>query len=176
MNDKSPAIVEDLRWLTPAQEQGWALWLVLGFVLLALAAVAFFWLRRRKEAGLTFRKPPEPHEKALKALRELEGLIQEDHEIEFVNRVSLVVREYIQDRFSLRAPHRSTEEFLVEARHSEKLGESDQQLLAQFLAQCDLVKFARQRVLVEGMRGLYTAAQRFIEGTIPREPAVAGTR
>ncbi len=170
MNDKPPAIVEDLRWLTPAQEQSWALWLVLGFAVLVIAVVVFFWLRRRKKAGLTFRRPPEPHEKALKALRELAGLIEEDRGIEFVNRVSLVVREYIQDRFSLRAPHRSTEEFLLEARHSAKLGETDQALLGKFLAQCDLVKFARQRVLVEGMKGLYDAAQRFIEGTIPREP------
>lgn len=172
MNEQTAAIVEDFRWLTPAQEQAWAIWLVPALIVLVLAAATFFWLRRRKKSGLTFRKPPAPHEKALKALRELEVLIQEDQEMEFVNRVSLVVREYIQDRFALRAPHRSTEEFLIEARHSEKLGAADQELLGRFLAQCDLVKFARQRVLVEGMRDLYGAARRFIEGTIPHEPEV----
>jgi LPXTG-motif cell wall-anchored protein len=171
MNDTPPVIVEDFRWLTPAQEQGWTPWLVLGLAVLVIAAALFFWLRRRKKAGLAFRRPPEPHEKALKALRELAGLIAEDREIEFVNRVSLVVREYIQDRFGLRAPHRSTEEFLLEARRSARLGGADQELLGGFLAQCDLVKFARQRVLVAGMQGLHDAARRFVEGTIPREPA-----
>ena len=170
MNSTSSRIVEDFRWLDPPAEHAlpfW-IWIAAGVVLAALLTAGFLYFRRRK-AGLPFLAPPAPHEIALRALRELSPLMREDQDLEFVRQVSLILRVYIQDRFAIRAPHRSTEEFLIEARQSELLSEDHQRLLARFLAQCDLVKFARRRVVVAEMQTLLLSARAFVEGTVPRD-------
>lgn len=168
MKDQPPDIVDDLHWMLPAREFALNPWVLAGSILvLLLAAGLLFWLlRRRKKTGSIF-TPPTAHEKALKALRALVPMISEENDLEFIMRVSLIVREYIQERFGLRAPHRSTEEFLNEARSSELLSADHQELLRAFLAQCDLVKFAQQRAVVTQMKALHQTAERFVEGTIP---------
>lgn len=168
MNLAASRIVEDFRWLDPPSDAGLPLWLwvTAGGVLAALLAVTFFYLRRRK-TGRPFLAPPAPHEIALRALRELSGLMKEDRDLEFTRQASGILRVYIQDRFGLRAPHRSTEEFLLEARQSALLSEDHQRLLAKFLAQCDLVKFARRRVGMAEMQTLLLSARAFVEGTVP---------
>lgn len=170
MNEKSSRIVEDFRWMTPPADAAVSPWLWAGaaLVLLLLAAGGFF-VFRRKKGHLPFLAPPAPHEIALRELRELSALAKEGADLEFVKRVSGILRIYIQARFGLRAPHRSTEEFLNEARLSELLDDNHQRLLARFLAQCDLVKFARKRVAVPEMQALLLAAKAFVEGTVPRE-------
>lgn len=173
MNEKSSRIIEDFRWLTPSSDPAVSPWIwgAAAVLLLALVAVGFF-VFRRKKGHLPFRAPPAPHETALRELRELSALAREGADLEFVKRVSGILRAYIQARFGLRAPHRSTEEFLSEARQSELLDDNHQQLLAQFLAQCDLVKFARRRVAVPEMQALLLAARAFVEGTAPRAQPV----
>jgi hypothetical protein len=170
MSGTNSRIVEDFGWLDPASAQGlgpWV-WVAAAVVVLAVLVAGFLILRRRK-GGIAFLAPPAPHEVALKALRELASLMKEDQDLEFTKQVSLILRVYIQDRFGIRAPHRSTEEFLIEARQSENLSEDHQRLLARFLAQCDLVKFARRRVVVAEMQTLSLSAKAFVEGTISRE-------
>jgi hypothetical protein len=72
----------------------------------------------------------------------------------------------VQARFELRAPHRTTEEFLHEllsarespvAAHSASLGE--------FLAACDLAKFARFAIDPEHMLAMIDAAESFVRAT-----------
>jgi hypothetical protein len=170
MNTTASRIVEDFRWLDPPAGPGlplWA-WAAAGMVLAALLAAAVFCLRRRK-TGRPFLAPPTPQEVALRALRGLTALMNEDQDREFTKQVSRILRVYIQDRFGLRAPHRSTEEFLIEARQSALLGDDHQRLLARFLAQCDLIKFARRRVVMAEMQTLLLSAQVFVESTEPRE-------
>lgn len=175
MSGTNSRIVEDFHWLEPASGQGVALWVWVATVVvfLALLGVGCLYLRNRK-GGIAFLVPPAPHEIALKALRELSPLMTEDQDLEFTKQVSRILRVYIQDRFGLRAPHRSTEEFLIEARQSALLSDDHQRLLARFLAHCDLVKFARRRVVVAEMQALALSAKAFVEGTTPREePEVA---
>ncbi len=170
MKDQPPDIVDDLHWLLPAREFALNPWMLAGgILLLLLASGLLFWLlRRRQKTGSIF-TPPTAHEKALKALRALSSMISEENDLEFIMRVSQIVREYIQERFGLRAPHRSTEEFLNEARTSNLLSADHQGLLQAFLAQCDLVKFAQQRAVVAQMQELHQTAERFVEGTIPTQ-------
>jgi hypothetical protein len=170
MNEKSSRIIEDFRWMTAPSDPAvspW-IWAAAAVLLLALIAGGFF-IFRRKTGHLPFLAPPAPHEIALRELRELAALVREDADREFVQRASGILRTYIQARFGLRAPHRSTEEFLREARQSELLGDDHQRLLARFLSQCDLVKFARRRVAVPEMQALLLAAKAFVEGTVPHQ-------
>jgi len=170
---KDADIVDDLRWMLPAREFSLNPWYFAGGVLLLviLALIAFWLWRRRKKTGSIF-TPPTPHERALKALRALFGCIEEAQDLSYIVSVSQIVREYIQERFGLRAPHRSTEEFLNEARSSQLLDPAHQELLKAFLLQCDLVKFALHRTDLEQRKQLHQAAQRFVEGTIPEVPQV----
>lgn len=60
----------------------------------------------------------------------------------FHEQLSSILRTYIEDRFGLHAPDRTTEEFLSEARLSPWLTPADVVLLESFLTRCDMVKFA----------------------------------
>ncbi len=56
--------------------------------------------------------------------------------------ISAIVRRYLEDRFDLRAPELTTEEFLALAGSASSLSHDHQHLLRDFLRQADLVKFA----------------------------------
>lgn len=167
MIEKPSKIIEDFRWLSPPGEDRIGVWVLLGVSILVIAAVVF--LLRKKSRGLPFFPPPSPHEKALRALRELSGLLAPGRDAEFVKRLSRILRIYIQDRFGLRAPFRSTEEFLHEARASGALPDHHRELLSGFLASCDRVKFARRRASLDEMRNLFHSAEGFVKATIPAE-------
>jgi hypothetical protein len=60
----------------------------------------------------------------------------------FYLRLSNVLRHYIEDRFGLRAPEQTTEEFLAELGRGQPFAPAHKELLQSFLEHCDLVKFA----------------------------------
>ncbi len=165
-----PDILENFHWLH-APGPGWGGWIWLLAGLIPLAGAAWYFLRRRKSGRPAFASPP--HQTALRALEKLRGELSEENQREFVVAVSQIARVYIQARFGLRAPHRSTEEFLREIHSGEPLLQDHREELGAFLAQCDLVKFARRRVVLEQMNALLDSARRFVESTIPQpRPAV----
>lgn len=56
--------------------------------------------------------------------------------------LSGIVRRYLENRFGLRSPELTTEEFVQELANSPDLVRSHQRLLREFLSRADLVKFA----------------------------------
>ena len=113
-----------------------------GVLLLSAAGVAMYYLRRRRK--ITEEKKIPAHELAYK---ELERLIQENlvgkGEVKlFYFRISDILRHYIENRFGLHAPERTTEEFLFEIGNDSVLEEVHKQLLQELMIHCDLVKFA----------------------------------
>jgi len=60
----------------------------------------------------------------------------------FFVELSGIVRRYLENRFGLRSPELTTEEFVQELAHSPDLVRSHQRLLREFLNRADLVKFA----------------------------------
>lgn len=83
----------------------------------------------------------------------------------FYVQLSLIVRSYLENRFALRSPELTTEEFLNEMGRSPDLARSHQQLLRDFLVQADLVKFAGYRPEAEIVSQSIAAAERFLEDT-----------
>jgi hypothetical protein len=83
----------------------------------------------------------------------------------FCSLVSDVIRVYLEERFNLHAPDRTTEEFLNELREGSQLNEEHKALLENFLTKCDLVKFARDEPTETELRGLLDAALRLIDET-----------
>lgn len=186
MNETVPKLIEDFKWMTapvPGGEHAlpW-MWIAVGAAVFALLLVVLVIRWRKGKKVLPFLAPPPPHVQALAALRGLESLMEPGREKEFVAEVSRIARVYIQGRFGLRAPHRSTEEFLWEAGQSRLLTLEHQELLTRFLMHCDLVKFARQNVVVDEMRELLESARGFVAGTIPettpadKKPESSGKR
>jgi hypothetical protein len=161
-------LVEDLRWLKPPVAGDNSLWIAAITVTVLLAIALLVWkISRDKKQRKNFFKPTPPHVLALRELENLRSMLNTEDDLEFVKKISRIVRVYIQERFGLRAPHRSTEEFLQEARNSLLLTEENRESLANFLVKCDLVKFALRRADGEQMKDLFSAAQQFIESTIP---------
>ncbi|MDX2114627.1 MAG: hypothetical protein SFZ24_03265 [Planctomycetota bacterium] len=124
----------------PIYLQWWA-WLGTGAIGAALLAAAMI-IRRRREA---LRRPLliPAHRIALWRLASIGAASAPPfHPGALHEAASLILRRYIEDRFGIHAPERTTEEFLAEAAASPALAAEELTLLAYFLRACDLVKFA----------------------------------
>jgi len=87
---------------------------------------------------------------------------------EFSSAISDTVREYIEAGFKITATHQTTEEFLHDILAAEKSPLSAHRtLLAEFLRQCDLAKFAGMSLTHANMETLYQSARSFVVGTSP---------
>jgi hypothetical protein len=90
----------------------------------------------------------------------------------FYVELSGIVRRYLEDRFELRAPELTTEEFMASVRQSPDLSRDHQALLREFLRQADLVKFAGVQPSSEDIEGSISAARRFLEETRENAPLI----
>ena len=138
-------------------------------VLAAAAAIYLLWRRRTAKTAAALRVPA--HEIAYRALEALlaRGLIEKQLYKEFTAEVADILRRYIEDRFGLKAPERTTEEFLSEAREGLPVEEERKRILAEFLVHCDLVKFASLKPVEEDVKRTFATARDFIEATKQRE-------
>ncbi|MBU1695373.1 MAG: hypothetical protein KKC51_15625 [Verrucomicrobia bacterium] len=122
--------------------------------------------------------PPSepPYEIALRALRRLleKGWIEQGQVEPFYVELTGIARRYIEGRFGLRAPERTTEEFIREASGSGLLKADHQALVRDFLEQSDLVKFARFTPGADEMKSAYVSAEKLVLETCPVEAAGEG--
>ncbi|HUJ09360.1 MAG TPA: hypothetical protein VL171_04980 [Verrucomicrobiae bacterium] len=153
--------IRDIKGLVPVPHDWWWLWLVLAVV--AIAALALWWWRRRRlmPAAGEAPVPLSPYELARRALRQL----REENPVveEFYTKLSDIVRHYLENQMGLRAPERTTEEFLHEVSHDHALLAEHKELLGAFLEESDLVKFARFRPGEEDKERAFAAAEKFVE-------------
>lgn len=142
---------------------------ILGVVALALLVAAAFLRRRRRGRPRPATPRLPPHVLALAELDRLEHAPRRmPAEIDaFYVAVSDVVRRYLEERFGLHAPERTTEEFLVELGASTVLRPEQKAALAEFLEQCDLVKFARALPGEVVHRRSLRVARELVEATRP---------
>ncbi|MEO6597324.1 MAG: DUF4381 family protein [Planctomycetota bacterium] len=150
-------------------------WLAGGAGLLALAMLAFVaWRRRRRLRPHPDAVPVPAHVAALRELARLRTAPRTTlAQVEaFYVQVSQVLRVYLEGRFGLRAPERTTEEFLRELESGDpksgaQLAREHKRELERFLSQCDLVKFA---AVVPGENehvATFALAEAFVESTRP---------
>jgi hypothetical protein len=150
-------------------------WLLAGAVA-ALALIAFVvyrvWRRPQRAA---FGPPPRPaHEIAHEELARLRAraLPEQGAFKEYYSALTAIVRGYLEQRFRVRAPEMTTEEFLmVTARGGGALTSGHRVLLADFLGESDLVKFARHHPTLGDAERAYIAAARFVDETAVAPPA-----
>ncbi len=127
------------------------------------------WLRRR-QAPVEVVVPP--YEWVMTQLRELADarLIETGQVTAFYYRLSEIARGYIERRFGLMAPERTTEEFLDEMRTANVLPIEYQTPLMEFLEACDLVKYARHEPTTAEIEQVFNTARDFVERTRPAAP------
>jgi hypothetical protein len=152
----------------PARLSRWW-WAAVAAVPLLLALV--WWFRRRPRT--VQRDPAEvqlpPHTKAQRALQRLrsqERTTKAQIDTWYVD-VSSVLRVYLEERFGLRAPERTTEEFLRELESGDQLARDHRRELDRFLSHCDLVKFAGLVPSPNDHEGTLALASAFVEATRP---------
>jgi hypothetical protein len=163
--------IRDIKGLVPLPHGWWWLWLLLAFV--ALAVALWLWKRRQPGVSAFVAPPPTPYEVAI---RELRRLREENPPVEeFYTRLSDVVRQYLEGQMGLRAPERTTEEFLYEVSRDHSLSAEHRELLGAFLREADLVKFAKFRPGTEDMQRALEAAEKFVQDSQPRAGGVVAT-
>ena len=144
----------------------WPLWTLGGCAGIAAVIICWLYLRRRRIHELVRVFKPA-HEIAYARLK---ALVRDDPVAagkikEFYERISDILRHYIEHRFNLRAPERTTEEFLAELALEDVLGEPDKKMLEEFLTHCDLVKFAKHDSTHEQIQRTFDLVREFIEKT-----------
>lgn len=153
--------------LSPLGFYGTSPWLITGALVLLLLVAAPFAYRAWLAREVT-RRRRTAYEIAASELSEL--LQWDSHpsgeKIEaFYVTLSGIVRRYLENRFNLRSPELTTEEFLVIASRSPDLSSPLRSLLADFLKQADLVKFAGVVPGPDEIDESVRAARRFLEET-----------
>ncbi|MFC1632318.1 hypothetical protein ACFL2I_07165, partial [Candidatus Omnitrophota bacterium] len=122
------------------------LYVLAGLVVLAgIIYLIKYWQKRRRHKPRPEPPPRPADEIALEALAQLKvsGLAAEGKIKEYYFQLSDIVRRYIENRFSIRAPEMTTEEFLFSLKEAASLSAGHKSLLKGFLDLCDIVKFAK---------------------------------
>ena len=140
------------------------LWLVIP------AALLCFWLYRCRRGQLAAREVP-PWERARAALLELRSEVASGHvsPVSGVERLTDVVRRYLEERFYFPASRLTTPEFLVKVAASPELAASERAFLREFMTGADLVKFARVPAAASALDDAIGKAEQLVERTVPRE-------
>lgn len=147
-----------------------------GGAMLSLVLLGLWFRPRRRTMAAEVALPSH-----VRALRELQRLRDAARTTEaqidaFYVGTSQVLRDYLEERFGLRAPERTTEEFLRELEGGDALATAHRTELERFLRQCDLVKFAGVRPGEAEHLATWQLAAAFVEATrvdrVAAEPAV----
>ncbi len=151
----------------PPPAPPWWPWILAAVVVggLAIPLLSWAWQAWRKRARR--RSAYQIARARLDRLLAREGLEQVDA---FYVELSSIVRRYLEDRFQLRAPELTTEEFLTSVGNSPDLSADHQRLLREFLREADLVKFAGVRPSRTDVDRSVQAASRFLEETQENAP------
>jgi hypothetical protein len=165
--DRKNLVIADIEDVVdmPRQASFRPLW-ILGVCVLITAVIVWLCLRRKR--AIKFVRIFKPaHEIAYARLKALvkDDLIAAGKIKKFYERISDILRHYIEHRFDLRAPERTTEEFLAELALTDVLGGTDKKMLEEFLTHCDLVKFAKHDPTRQQVQHTFDIVKEFIDKT-----------
>jgi len=155
----------------------WLLWPG-GVCILAAVSLAWFLIIRARRAEMLHAAPHvAPYQRAMQRLERLRGLLPDTaEEIDaYYVEASMLLREYIGERFALHAPKMTTEEFLSAPQTGRAVHASHHELLNRFLSCCDRVKFARHTPAAPDHENLLDEAARFLEETRKHAARHTGT-
>jgi len=147
----------------------------MGMLLISLLGVmlviALFLLRKRGRPAPQVPIVVPPWDKAMESLKRLlnDNLLDQMRFNEFYSRLSDILRHYIEDRFCIKAPEMTTEEFLRFLKTSKALDPSRKEVLKEFLQSCDMVKFAKYAPQLSDAQKSYQLVVDFVVQTKKQE-------
>lgn len=154
---------------------GWSWGLFGGLLACGSALAAYLWLRRshrvRQENAYE-----AAHKRLLRLLDDRNAPGTEVTIEKFFVEISAIIRRYLEDRFELRAPELTTDEFLQLAAGEGQLSREHQRLLGEFLHQADMVKFAGVGATDAEVNRSVELAVKFLEETKDESSAVGNDR
>ena len=144
--------------------------IVLG-VILALAGLILLVIllkSKLKKDAVGQKIVPKPAHKI--AFEALEGLLGKNLPSlgkikEYYSELSDIIRHYLENRFDIKAPEMTTEEFLVSLSNTEDLNGLQKELLRKFLSHCDLVKFAKYGPTKQEIENAFNSAKKLVDET-----------
>ena len=169
---------EDLRDVKPPvalPSYDW-IWLVVFFIVLTLVSI-YFWNKTRQRRSAMIPKPGiilTPWERAYQRLDSLAGgnLLRDGQWEAYYLTLSDIIRRYFEERFEVRAPEMTSEEFLVSLRGFAQLSGAANNVLKEFLDSCDMVKFARYLPQMTEAQKTTLLGRRLVDETRPNENAL----
>jgi hypothetical protein len=168
--DNNSAVIRDIRG--PRGLTGLLyVYIVLAVIIVAVvAALVILYIKKRKKADEMIPLPRPAHEIAYEALTALKSrdLTARGKVKEYYFELSDIVRRYLENRFSLKAPEMTTEEFLSHLRETDRLRPDHKGLLREFLSSCDLVKFAKYLPGEKEIESSFESATRLVDQTKER--------
>ncbi len=168
-------------YLEPVDPPGWdraqilklLAWCVGGLLIVVLIGGSIWrTLRQRRQAAHPVLSPYEIAQRDLNALL-AERLPEAGEYKRFYQRISSILRDYLENRFDVRAPRLTTEEFLRLLTSTPELVREHQDLLRKFLSACDMVKFAAQVPESPEIAEITTACRTFLDTTHAEPPQEA---
>jgi len=142
----------------------------------ALSLISVIGLRvyRRRPIEETYIAPEPPHVIAAERIALLRSQVFETREEvrAFHVEISAIVRAYIEGRFDVEAPGKTTDEFFADPGTNAALEPEDRERLSALLSQSDLVKYAGQASGSEERDDLLGAIEVFVEHTHEQPQAV----
>ena len=163
--------MNDIKDVKPPIDMPMDWWGILWVVLAAavIAAAGYFFFKYRKPATIAA-APVLPRSAWEIAHDQLEKLSHKHYPEQgmfkvFYIELSDIVRHYLENRFQIKAPEMTTEEFLNFVKTSPDLRADHKEILKDFLNGCDMVKFAKHVPSVNEAQANFELAKKLIEET-----------
>lgn len=172
----SGSLLHDIHGPVPIAEQPPYLLIAVVVCLLLLAIAALLWYLRRKDTSVQPAIPP--WEQALLELAEAKSLRCPTQGLFYMDRVSQILRSYIESRFAIQSTRQTTREFL----HSlTGVGDSSplrtyKTALQDCLEQADMAKFAHHLPQLDHLEQMEAAVTNFVQKTTPPPTSAKSTK
>jgi len=162
-------VIRDIRDIKAPLEiiSPWQVAMIALIVLFVIATVILIIMTLRRKPAEGVVRLRSAHEIAYEQLETLLGkrLPASGKLKEYFSELADIVRHYLENRFDLRAPEMTTEEFLLFARDVSSLAVAHRELLRDFLTTCDLVKFAKYAPPDTEIDAAFQIAKKFVDET-----------
>jgi len=144
--------------------------IILAIVVISLLIFLVIYILKKRAGSKKRREimlPKKAHEIAYEALRLLKSrdLPASGHVKEYYFEISKIARAYVENRFSLKAPEMTTEEFLYSLKDSSILTLRQKDIVKEFLNQCDLVKFAKYGPSADEIEASFDTVKKLVDET-----------
>ena len=162
-----PQELRDIHGPVELKNQSRMLIYAAAITLLFLLLLIIYLLKKRRKKTSAPSIPP--WEKALSDLTEARQLLSSNLALHYMNKVSLILRNYVESRFAIKSTRQTTREFLSNLNRSsaDPMIKNCKGELQTCLEQCDMAKFAHQIPLQQNMKMTESAIISFIEKTRP---------